>query len=575
MSQLAPGAFDDWDTACPDWYNRICAGKTPLPDLPNLHDAYAEKALTIFKSLRNPELEGFPTFGETCAQFVFDLVRVIFGSYDPEIKKRYLRDFFVMIPKKNAKTAIAAAIIVTACVLNQSPSAKFVLIAPSIDLARGAFDVCKGIIERTDRITRLFAPAQETQKAIRNLNPTIPSQIQIKAADGDIVTGLKNATVLIDETHVFANKPAAKGLFTEIRGALSHPQNRHFLLQITTQSKKPPVGVFRSELSTARAVRDGKIALPMLALIYELPVEVVKDGGWKDEATWPLVNPHMGRSVDAGYLRDAVRKAEEEGAEALDLVASQHFNVEIGTGQGDDGWPAQLYWDGAASPGLTLDELLQRSYVVTIGVDGGGDDDLCGLVVLGKERETGCWLVWCRAWAQPEVLQRRKNIAPSLETFEKDGDLTLCKEAFQHVDEVVEIVGRVKKTGKMPEERGVGLDKAGLPELQTELELAGHIDPFITAVPQGWQLQTAIRSVPLRLKSRLMLHGAQPLFAWSIGNARVERVRNNMYIDKALAGAAKIDVVIGLLNAAVLMFLNPEPSGAGLDDFLGNPVMSI
>ncbi|QBF32154.1 terminase [Thalassococcus sp. S3] len=571
---LAPDAFDDWSTAVPDWKDRVREGRSLFPALP-LHDPYAEKALKIFKGLRAPDLDGFPTYGEICDEWVFDLVRVIFGSFDPEIKRRYLREFFVMIPKKNGKTAIAAAIIVTACILNMSPAAQFILIAPSIDLARNAFDQAAGIIKRTPRIKPLFGDPQESTRTIRNLNPKIPSKIMIKAADDDIVTGLKNATVLIDETHVFAKKPAAKGIFLEIRGALSHPQNKHFLLQITTQSKKPPVGVFRSEVQTARAVRDGKLARPLLALIYELPLDMVKDGGWKNEDTWPLVNPHLNRSVDLGFLRDQVRTAEEEGEEALSLVASQHFNVEIGTGQGDDGWAAQLYWDGGADETLTLETLLERSYVCTIGVDGGGDDDLCGLVVLGKEIGTGRYLAWCKAWAQPSVLKRRKAIAPALETFAKDGDLTLCKEAFQHVAEVVEIVAQVAATGKMPEEYAVGLDKAGLPELQTELELDGFVEPFITAVQQGWRLQSAIRSLPLRLKAKLMLHAAQPIFAWSVGNARVEIVRSNQYIDKALAGAAKIDVVIALLNAAQLMFNNPEPSGRGLDEFLANPVTAF
>ncbi|WP_136441624.1 terminase large subunit domain-containing protein [Pacificoceanicola onchidii] len=574
MSALNHAAFNEWCTAVPDWADRIKSGRSLVPELP-LHDAYAEKALAIFKELRNPDLDGFPTFGETCDVWVFDLVRVIFGSFDPEIKKRYLREFFVMIPKKNGKTAIAAAIIVTACVLNMSPEAQFILVAPSIELARNAFDCAAGIIKRTARITKVFSEPRESTRTIFNLNKRIPSKIMIKAADGDIITGLKNATVLIDETHVFATKPAAKGLFVEIRGALSHPSNKHFLLQITTQSKKPPVGVFRSEVTTARRVRDGKIKKPMLALLYELPTELVKDGGWKDEDTWALVNPHLGRSVDWDFLRDAVQTAEDEGAESLALVASQHFNVEIGTAQGDDGWRAQAYWDGAGEETLTLDELIERSEVITLGVDGGGDDDLCGAVVLGKEKDTGVYLAWCRAWCQPEVLKLRKSIAPSLETFKKDGDLVICSQPFEHVDQVVELTCKLKATGKMPEEFAVGLDIAGLPELLTALNLEGLEEPFITSVPQGWRLQSAVKSLPLRLKARLMLHGAQPIFAWSIGNARVEVRRSNSYIEKELAGAAKIDVVIGLLNASELMFRNPVPSGRGLDDFLANPVKVI
>ena len=54
-----------------------------------------------------------------------------------------------------------------------------------------------------------------------------------------------------------------------------------FLFQTTTQSKQAPSGVFASELALARAVRDGKMAMPLLPVLYELPDRLAKDGGWK------------------------------------------------------------------------------------------------------------------------------------------------------------------------------------------------------------------------------------------------------------------------------------------------------
>lgn len=569
----APIDRSAWSTAVPDWVDRIRQGRSLMPTLP-LHEAYADKALRLFKALRVPDIPGFPTYGEVCGEWVFEWVRAIFGSYDPVEKVRHLREFFCMIPKKNGKTSIAAAIIVVACILNEAPEAQFILIAPTMKLAETAFDHAAGIIQKTALrhgeeevpLTDLFYP-QKSLRTILNQNPDQPSKILIKAADADIVTGVKNATVLVDETHVFANRPSAKGVFTEIRGAMSHPQNRHFLLQITTQSKVPPTGVFRSELQNARRVRDGKAEQPLLPLIYELPLDMVKDGGWKRPETWALVNPHMGRSVDVQFLADQVAKAEDDGADALALVASQHFNVEIGTGQGEDGWTAQRYWSAAADPGLTLEALLDRVDVCTIGVDGGGEDDLCGLVVLGREKQTRCLLAWCHAWAQPEVLTRRQSIAPALREFEADGDLTICDEAFEHVAGVVDVVRQVHERGLLPEQKGVGIDEAGLPELIDELELAEFGQPLLTGVRQGWYLQGAIRSLPLRLKAGQMRHGAQPLFAWSVGNARVELKGSNLKMEKALAGAAKIDVVIALLNAAQLMYHNPVAAGGGVRDY--------
>jgi phage terminase large subunit-like protein len=61
--------------------------------------------------------------------------------------------------------------------------------------------------------------------------------------------------------------------------------------------------VFKSELTMARAVRDGKMKLPLLPVLYELPLRASKDGGWKDRKLWPLVNPNIGRSTSESFSR--------------------------------------------------------------------------------------------------------------------------------------------------------------------------------------------------------------------------------------------------------------------------------
>jgi hypothetical protein len=124
----------------------------------------------------------------------------------------------------------------------------------------------------------------------------------IKAADADVITGSKATFILVDETHVFSQKGKAADIFIEIRGSLAARPDG-FLLQITTQSKDPPAGVFKSELNIARDVRDGLIDLPLLPMLYELPLRVAENGGWKDPKTWALVNPNLNRSVDEAYLQ--------------------------------------------------------------------------------------------------------------------------------------------------------------------------------------------------------------------------------------------------------------------------------
>lgn len=556
-----------WDTSLPDWERRITNRESLIPQLP-LDTDRADKALRIFKQLRVPDIKGRPTHGEVCEPWVFDLVRAIFGAFDRETQARMIREFFLLIPKKNGKTSFAAAIMVTAQILNERPDAELLLIAPTIQVAQRSYKQAAGIIKLTVMrsgvaLSDLFS-VHASEKKIKHLSPACPSEMVVKAADTDVVTGSKASCVLIDETHVFATKASASDVFVELRGGISHPENTGFLMQITTQSKKPPQGVFAAELLKARAVRDGKMQLPLLPILYELPAALARDGGWKNPKVWPLVNPNLGRSVDAQYLADELIAAEAKGQEALNLLASQHFNVEIGQAQGDWTWVGATFWPSAQIEGLrSLQDLISRSEVAVAGIDGGGADDLGALYVLGRERETRRLLGWGHAWAHPTVLQRRKEIVPTLQDFVADGDLTLCSYPTQDHDEMCDIIVTLQDAGLLPEAEAIGLDAAGVTALVDALAGAGIAPEQMVAVAQGYRLSSAIWGVERKLMDGTLAHGGQRLMAWAIGNAKAEQRGNAVLITKETAGKAKIDPLIALFNAFALMSRNPVAAQTG------------
>ncbi|MGC8054952.1 terminase large subunit, partial [Salmonella enterica] len=77
----------------------------------------------------------------------------------------------------------------------------------------------------------------------------------------------------------------------------------------------------------------------------------------------------------------------------------------------------------------------------------------------GRCKETGRWLAWCRAWAHPSVLERRKEIAPRLLDFVKDGDLVLVERIGDDMEELASIVAEVEQAGLLDR---VGIDPAGV-----------------------------------------------------------------------------------------------------------------
>jgi phage terminase large subunit-like protein len=542
-----------WDTSCPDWEERIRTGRSLIPDLP-LFAEERDRGVRIFKRLRIPDVFGQPTMGQAAGPWLFDLVAAIFGSYDPELHIRMIQEFFLLVPKKNSKSSGAAGIMLTAMLMNRRPAGEFTLIAPTKEVADIAFSQMSNTINADDVLTDMF----HQQRHIRTItNRKDDAYVKIKAADTDVITGGKQIGTLIDETHVFAEKARAKDVFTEIRGALAARPDG-FLLQITTQSKKPPAGVFKAELAVARKVRDGKLKLPMLPILYELPRHMSEDGGWQDERTWPMVNPNLNRSVSIHFLRsELVAKASSNDPADLALFASQHFNVEIGLALQADRWAGADYWKAAARK-FTLAELLDRVEVAVISIDGGGLDDLLGLTVLGRETR-GTWLSWTKCWVHRKVLALRAEEAPRMLDFAADGDLVI-------VDDMADAYASAAETSAEVDEAGllwkVGLDPMGV-GLIIDALAARHIenveesDERVMGIAQGWKLSGSIKTTEVKLAGQQLLHADQACMDWQIGNCKAVAKGNAIVIDKQVSGTGKIDGPISLFGAVAMMTLNP------------------
>jgi phage terminase large subunit-like protein len=297
-----------------------------------------------------------------------------------------------------------------------------------------------------------------------------------------------------------------------------------------------------------------------LPVLYELPTEIAANDGWKDRRYWPLVNPNLGRSVNETFLVDELRKAEEQGLEQIVLLASQHFNVEIGQGLHTDRWPGAEFWHARADASLTYEAVLERSEVVIVGIDGGGLDDLFGLAVLGRCKDTKNWLLWSHAWCHEGVLMRRKSIASKLRDFAAADELTIVDDALGDISAIVGIVEEIKDRGLLG---GVAVDPAGLGEF---VDAMAAIDvtqenKLLSGVGQGYRMMNALKTAERRLANGTLLHGGSGCMAWCIGNLKIEPTATAIRATKQNAGDAKIDPAMAMFDAVDLMALNPGALG--------------
>lgn len=539
-------------TACLDWESRIVERKSLIP--PPIFQEEAEYALGIFKELRVPDLPGKPRFGDCCEPWVFDFVSVIFGAYDADTKKQLIREFFLLISKKNTKSTLCAGIMLTALIVCERDDEEHLILAPTKEVADNAFKPAAAMVRADEELSAMF----HTQDHIRTITHRMTkSSLKVVAADTDTVSGKKAGRIMVDELWLFGRKPNAEAMFMEATGG-QISRDDGWIIWLTTQSDQPPAGVFKDKLNYFRDVRDGVIDDPKsLPVIYEFPKKMIDNKDYLKPEYFYITNPNIGRSVSAEWIGDQLKKAMNKADGSLNQFLAKHLNIEIGMNLRNDRWPGADYWE-ASEEVLTLEDMIDRCEVIDIGIDGGGLDDLLGLYVIGREKDTQRKLGWGKAWAHPSVMERRKEIATSLRDFSAASEVTLVKRVGDDVDEVADICEQVFSSDLLDK---IGVDPVGLGAILDKLEERDIPQDKIVGVSQGWRLGGAIKTTERWLAEGSLVVSKQGLMRWCVGNARVEPRANSIMITKQISGSAKIDPLMAMFNAVSLMALNPPAVG--------------
>lgn len=542
----------EWTTARPDWEKRIVAKQSLMPCEP-LFPEVAEIALKIFNELILVDVMDSPKMGEVTLPWVLDFVAAIFGAYDPVEKKRLIREFFLLISKKNTKSTIAAGIMMVALILNDRLSAELIILAPTKEVADNSFNPIRDFIAADPELQEMFNVSEHT-KTVTNLGTN--ATLKVIAAESNAAAGKKASIILIDEVWLFGKRSNAESMFREAKGGLaSRPEG--CVIYLSTMSDEVPCGVFKQLLDYARDVRDGiKIDKGFLPLIYEFPKWMIEAGEHLKTENFYITNPNLGASVDVDYLISEFNKVRDAGEESLRDFLAKHLNVEIGMNLRANRWAGAEYWL-QQSKNFTLAKLIDQSDVLTAGIDGGGLDDLLGFAVLGRHAKSRKWWLWNHAWCMRIALERRKENAPKYLDFEKEGSLTIVDTVGPDIDQLAQYAKQVYDSGKLDK---IGLDPLGLGGLLDGLLAVGIPQEQMIAVAQGYKLAGYIQTTERKLAEGNLYHAGQDLMTWCAGNARIVMKGNGMMISKQESGTAKIDPLIATFNAVALMSLNPEPT---------------
>ena len=160
-------------TSCPDWADRLQAGKPPISD--TVLDAYAytpeaERFARVLLAQRLADLPGNPTVREAWGEgsWIEMAFRCLAGALDPESGERAIGTLLIEAPKKSAKSAMAALAMLSMMLITRRPGSNFPVLAPTLEVANLSFRMAADAVTLSPEIDAVVK-SQDHLKRLTNL----------------------------------------------------------------------------------------------------------------------------------------------------------------------------------------------------------------------------------------------------------------------------------------------------------------------------------------------------------------------------------------------------------------------
>ena len=273
----------------------------------------------------------------------------LFGWYLPNGKRRY-REAFLYIPRGNAKTTLAAAIVLLILFLEPEGGAELYSAAADSTQASICFDIVAGMIRQDKHLVNkatIFKYSMRVKdRSYKSLSGTSGTK-----------HGLSPSLAIIDELHAHKSPDLAETLMT---GTLKRDQP--LTVHMTTADFERE-SICNSKHKHACSVRDGRLNDPsFLPAVFEaLPTE-----DWKSPKTWEKANPNWA-VMDQKYFRRECERAKSDPA-FENTFKRLHLNMKTRT---NSLWVNKDVWGRGNQP---IPDLSGK--ICYAGVDLGHRDDL-------------------------------------------------------------------------------------------------------------------------------------------------------------------------------------------------------
>lgn len=499
----------------------------------------AERAVAFIESLRltKGQWRGMPF---KLPPWQREIVEQVFGTLRPDGTRQY-RKVFIAIPKKNGKTAFAAALGLKLLVADGEEAAEVYSAAASRDQATLVYREMREMARQVPQIRKRCRFFDSVKRIVFTTASGAENFYQALSADADYSDGINPSGVIVDELHRHKDR-ALYDLLNEGGGTRRQP-----LTIVITTAGVDRTSVCYEEWEYARRVRDGLIEDPAFyPVIYEMPPEA----DWTDEREWYKCNPALGDFLSVDDIAKSVREAREKPAKE-NSVRRLRFNQWT---QAETRWFAREAWDACGG-------LIDESRLVGCDCYGGLDlsstsDFTAWQLVFPKDG--GEFELLTRIFIPEAAVEERKSMTAQLEAWARQGFLIITP---GDVLDYAFVKAQIQKDAARFRIREIGFDPWNATQLAVQLQEEG-----LTMVPvrQGFAtLSSPSKLLEHLVGNRLLNHGGNPVLRWMADNVVVETNADGNIKPSKKRSVEKIDGIVALITALErAMHANAEPEVA-------------
>ncbi|WP_343227047.1 terminase TerL endonuclease subunit [Pseudoxanthomonas sp. PXM04] len=500
----APFYFDEW---------HACDACDFIEKLPHVEGVWKNPDGTL-----QPEIRLHPSH-------VFFVVQ-LFGFRNPDGTRRFTSALFA-VARKNAKSTLAAAILLYCECCEDEPGAQVISAATTFPQASIIFNVAKRMAEKTSDLREAFG-LQIFAKSIARLDTGGSFKpIHAKASTQD---GLNPSHVGLDEIH--AHKTAdLLNVLTSAAGARSSP----LWLYTTTEGYTNP-GPWAEIRQFAKQLLQGVFgnsADHFLALFFA----VDDDDDEFDEAAWVKANPLIDSNP---HLLTAIRKEAVEAKAMPSKLAEFKIKRLNRPASSAQAWVDLLKWKKCKGD-VFLDEL--EKYPCTAALDLASTTDMVAWRLVWEVGDLR--VTWGRRWV-PEnaVAQRTARGTVPYAGWVAAGHLTLTE---GEVTDYNVVEAAIREDIERFKPSAVAYDRWNAQELANRLIEDGH--PLVEFVQGTKSYHPAMKELERLYRSRKLVHDGDPVLEWAASNMVAKTDQNLNTAPDKKKSADKVDDMAALLMA--------------------------